>query len=121
MTPTMKKLLDFITLEIDTKGIAPTFDDMLGHMGLKSKSGVHRILTGLEERGKIARMKGRARAIAVVAEGYSGIDCTAQDRAKTNLHAKTALSQIANDMSNGLLSHKHAATRIQQITRTIQI
>lgn len=50
----------------DTYGIAPSFDDIMSATGLLSKSGVHRILKILEERGHITRIHGHARAIALV-------------------------------------------------------
>lgn len=49
----------------DNDGIAPSFEEMKDHLGLASKSGVHRLLLALEERGKITRKKDRARAIAI--------------------------------------------------------
>jgi len=121
MTPKMKKLLDFISAQIDEHGLASTFDDMVSHMGLKSKSGIHRMLTALEDKGKIARMHGRARSIAIVSANNHVNAKIAFDVAKTNLRAKTTLNQIASDMENGLISHKHAAHRIRQIVRIIQL
>jgi repressor LexA len=47
-------------------GISPSFDEMKDALGLKSKSGVHRLITGLEERGFIRRLPHRARAIEIV-------------------------------------------------------
>jgi Fe2+ or Zn2+ uptake regulation protein len=47
-------------------GVAPSFDEMKEHTGLASKSGIHRLLTALEERGLIRRMANRARAIVII-------------------------------------------------------
>jgi repressor LexA len=47
-------------------GAAPSFDDVKDHLGLKSKSGIHRLLTALEERGLIRRISKRARAIEII-------------------------------------------------------
>jgi repressor LexA len=50
------------------RGAGPSFEEMAGAMGLKSKSGVHRLITALEERGYIRRNHGAARAITVLRE-----------------------------------------------------
>ena len=46
--------------------VSPSFDEMQAAMGLASKSGIHRLLTSLEERGMIRRIKSHARAIEIV-------------------------------------------------------
>lgn len=48
------------------EGVAPSFEEMMDHLGLASKSGVHRLVTALEERGFVRRMPHRARAIICV-------------------------------------------------------
>lgn len=50
----------------ENDGIPPSFDDIKSALGLGSKSGVHRIVTALEERGRIRRLPQRARAIEIV-------------------------------------------------------
>lgn len=60
------ELLAFITKFIAEKGIGPSSDEMKDAMGLASKSGINRMLNGLEERGLIRRVHFRARAIEVV-------------------------------------------------------
>lgn len=65
LTEMQSKVLGIILCAIDEDGCAPSFDEIMTKVGLKSKSGVHRILSALEERGHIHRMKGRARAIAL--------------------------------------------------------
>lgn len=68
MTFRQDKLLAFIRRRTDeTGGVSPTFDEMKDAMGLASKSNIHRILSGLEERGLIRRLSYRARAIEVLA------------------------------------------------------
>lgn len=66
LTLQQSRLLSFIKKRIEATGIAPSFDEMVEFMGLKSKSGVHRLITGLEERGHIVRLKFRARCISVI-------------------------------------------------------
>jgi repressor LexA len=60
------ELLEFIRTRIDAEGVPPSFDEMKEALGLKSKSGIHRLITALEERGFIKRMAHRARALDIV-------------------------------------------------------
>lgn len=59
-------LLFFIEEYIASRGIAPSFDEMMVNLGFRSKSGVHRLIEQLVERGRIRRLPNRARAIEVV-------------------------------------------------------
>ncbi|HBZ43511.1 MAG TPA: repressor LexA [Maritimibacter sp.] len=58
-------LLDFIHKRIQRDGVPPSFDEMKDALQLRSKSGIHRLITALEERGYIRRLAHRARAIEV--------------------------------------------------------
>ena len=60
------ELLSFIHERIKESGVSPSFDEMKGALDLKSKSGIHRLITALEERGFIRRLPHRARALEVV-------------------------------------------------------
>lgn len=64
-TRAQKQLYDFIVSRA-AAGVAPSFEEMKDAIGLKSKSGVHRLIVALEERGKIARLRNRARSIVPV-------------------------------------------------------
>lgn len=67
LTPQQAVLLDFIQrYQADHNGVSPVFVEMQAALGHASKSGVHRLLEGLEERGAIRRLKQRARAIEIV-------------------------------------------------------
>lgn len=66
LTRKQRELLKFIQERLGESGISPSFDEMKEALGLKSKSGVHRLITGLEERGFIKRLPHRARALDVV-------------------------------------------------------
>jgi repressor LexA len=65
LTRKQRELLQFIQERLADSGISPSFDEMKDALGLKSKSGVHRLITGLEERGFIRRLPHRARALEV--------------------------------------------------------
>jgi len=59
-------LLEFIHKRIQRDGVPPSFDEMKDALDLRSKSGIHRLITALEERGFIRRLAHRARALEIV-------------------------------------------------------
>ncbi|WP_119678414.1 transcriptional repressor LexA [Indioceanicola profundi] len=65
LTRKQQELLLFIHERLQAGGVSPSFDEMKDALGLKSKSGIHRLITGLEERGFIRRLPHRARALEV--------------------------------------------------------
>lgn len=66
LTRKQHELLLFINERVKNGGVSPSFDEMKDALGLKSKSGIHRLITGLEERGFIRRLAHRARALEVI-------------------------------------------------------
>lgn len=66
LTRKQHELLVYINDYISRTGVSPSFDEMKDALDLKSKSGIHRLITGLEERGFIKRLPHRARALEVV-------------------------------------------------------
>jgi repressor LexA len=66
LTKKQLELLRFIDSHMKKRGVSPSFDEMKEALGLKSKSGIHRLITGLEERGFIRRLPHRARALEIL-------------------------------------------------------
>jgi repressor LexA len=66
LTRKQYELLVFINRRLADGGVSPSFEEMKEALGLKSKSGIHRLISGLEERGFIRRLPHRARALEVV-------------------------------------------------------
>ncbi|MDE2166636.1 MAG: transcriptional repressor LexA [Alphaproteobacteria bacterium] len=66
LTRKQHELLLYINRRLGDSGISPSFEEMKEALGLKSKSGIHRLISGLEERGFIRRLPHRARALEVV-------------------------------------------------------
>ena len=66
LTQKQKDLLMFINERLQDTGVPPSFDEMKDALELKSKSGIHRLITALEERGFIRRLPHRARALEVL-------------------------------------------------------
>ena len=66
LTHQQEKLLQFISDFQNKSNVTPSFDEMKDGLGLKSKSGIHRILSALEERSYIRKLNNRARAIEII-------------------------------------------------------
>lgn len=66
LTQRQFQLLKFIQQFMQEHGVPPSFEEMRAALGLRSKSGIHRLISGLEERGYIRRLAYRARALEVV-------------------------------------------------------
>jgi repressor LexA len=66
LTKKQYELLVFINRRLEEAGVSPSFDEMKDALGLRSKSGIHRLITGLEERGFVRRLPHRARALEVL-------------------------------------------------------
>jgi repressor LexA len=66
LTAKQKQLLLYIHGKIKEDGVSPSFDEMKDALNLASKSGIHRLITALEERGFIRRLAHRARALEVI-------------------------------------------------------
>ncbi len=100
LTSKQRELLLFIQSRLDETGVSPSFDEMREALALKSKSGVHRLISALEERGFIRRLPNRARALEVVkmpelstpgaAAGKPRIPQPANDTIEIPLHGRIA-------------------------------
>ena len=66
LTRKQHELITFIQNKLEESGISPSFEEMKEALDLKSKSGVHRLISALEERGFIRRLPNRARALEVI-------------------------------------------------------
>jgi repressor LexA len=92
LTAKQRELLQFIHDRLKATGVSPSFDEMREALDLKSKSGVHRLISALEERQFIRRLPNRARALEVVKmpEGMSPTAAAA-------MATKTVVPAAAND------------------------
>ena len=66
LTKKQKNLLLFINKKLRSSGVSPSYEEMKNSLGLKSKSGIHRLISALEERGFIRRLAHKARALEVI-------------------------------------------------------
>ena len=68
LTSKQLKLLEFLKESLKKNSVSPSFEEMKLALGLKSKSGIHRLITALEERGFIQRLHNKARAINIISK-----------------------------------------------------
>jgi repressor LexA len=80
LTRKQYELLRFIDQRLKDAGVPPSFDEMKDALDLRSKSGIHRLITALEERGFIRRLPNRARAIEVIKMPELGAAPTGNNR-----------------------------------------
>ena len=66
LTKKQKNLLLFINKKLRASGVSPSYEEMKESLNLKSKSGIHRLISALEERGFIRRLAHKARALEVI-------------------------------------------------------
>ena len=93
LTFQQEKLLKFIIDYQKQNNVTPSFDEMKDGLDLKSKSGIHRILSALEERGYIKKLNNRARAIEII-KNINLID-TESGKNKNNIISIPILGKIA--------------------------
>jgi repressor LexA len=80
LTQKQKELLMFIHARLQEQGVPPSFDEMKEALELRSKSGIHRLITALEERGFIRRLPHRARALEVIKLPENATEMASQPR-----------------------------------------
>ncbi|QPD00080.1 transcriptional repressor LexA [Qipengyuania soli] len=81
LTAKQHELIRFIQQKLEETGISPSFEEMKEALDLKSKSGVHRLISALEERGFIRRLPNRARALEVVKLPEDAVTSSSRPRA----------------------------------------
>lgn len=108
LTAKQHELLRFIQSRLHDGGISPSFEEMKEALGLKSKSGIHRLISALEERGFLRRLPNRARALEVLksADGTPLTTPETQDTghvsSKAPVVARTSVPKASNQGHNGL-------------------
>ena len=111
LTAKQRELLNFLKEYQSEFDHAPSFDEMKNAIGLKSKSGIHRLVSALEERGHIRRLANRARAIEIIDTASTS---PAKNTDDTNvIHAEF---QSSNSFSLPLLGQIAAGTPIEALS-----
>ena len=94
LTAKQNQLLHFIADRLNESGISPSFDEMKDALGLKSKSGIHRLIKALEERGFLGRLPNRARALEVLKMPESASPAVDQSNVVRPSFGKPGLSSV---------------------------
>lgn len=102
LTKKQHELIRFIQERLEKTGVSPSFEEMKEALDLKSKSGVHRLISALEERGFIRRLPNRARALEVIRQpedAVGGGKTAASDKVFSRLpSAPSSPPMAANDV-----------------------
>ncbi len=120
LTRKQKELLLLIRDRLAADGVPPSFDEMKEALGLKSKSGIHRLITGLEERGFIKRLAHRARALEILRlpEGMDNKSAKSPRKKATSLPAELpdmAAIAAVNSISLPMYGRIAAGTPIEAL------
>lgn len=91
LTRKQHELIRFIQTRLEETGVSPSFEEMKEALDLKSKSGVHRLISALEERGFIRRLPNRARALEVLRQPD---DIAGKVSARSAANSNTALTPV---------------------------
>jgi repressor LexA len=101
LTKKQHELIRFIQERLELTGVSPSFEEMKEALDLKSKSGVHRLISALEERGFIRRLPNRARALEVLKQPENVTSTKAaasSNTALSSIRPPAAQPQPANDV-----------------------
>ena len=96
LTQKQHELLCFIDDRLKDSGVSPSFEEMKEALGLKSKSGIHRLISALEERDFIRRLPNRARALEVLKLPEGGVQESAPSNVIT-LHPETPVREVVSN------------------------
>lgn len=97
LTKKQQILLQFIHQRLQEDGVPPSFDEMKKALDLKSKSGIHRLITALEERGFIRRLPNRARALEVIKTPEAwGVDTPEPEQNSPSVSGSVIQADFAN-------------------------
>ena len=120
LTVKQKKLLEYINSFQKKNGVTPSYEEMKAALDLKSKSGIHRLILALEERGFLKRLAHKARALEVIKDGISSVKISNQQKKNvvlgnfnTNNHEETNNSQKLSTLP--MLGKIAAGTPIEAI------
>ena len=100
LTKKQKELLTYIHSFQNKNGVTPSYEEMKMALNLRSKSGIHRLVIALEERGFVKRLAHKARALEIIKDGISNIQLA--DKSKSNLIVGNFTSQSSEIPNNKL-------------------
>ena len=95
LTKKQKELLNYIQKFQSKNGVTPSYEEMKYALNLKSKSGIHRLILALEERGFVKRLAHKARALEIIKDGISNIKIS--EKNKNNLVVGNFINNVNDD------------------------
>ena len=98
LTKKQKQLLNFISTFQSRNGVTPSYEEMKDALALKSKSGIHRLILALEERGFVKRLAHKARALEIIKDGITNLD--------VSTHRKNVVIADFKEQSHNLSENK---------------
>lgn len=111
LTPRQHELLRFIHGYVRRNGVSPSFEEMRDSLNLRSKSGIHRLISALEERGYIRRLAHRARAIELLRAPPTGCELAATEAAADEGSDGRANAGDADNVIRGRFGRSGVAER----------
>jgi repressor LexA len=117
LTKKQRDLLIFIHEKMKGDDVPPSFEEMKDALGLKSKSGIHRLISGLEERGYIERLPHRARALEIkrLPEGIRTKEPVATANTRTTAAPPQPANQDGENLQIPLMGKIAAGTPIEAV------
>lgn len=104
LTAKQHELIGFIQRKLEETGISPSFEEMKDALDLKSKSGVHRLISALEERGFIRRLPNRARALEVLKGPDAAVGAARRPRAANDgAGARGRMAHVTGRAANDII------------------
>ena len=98
LTKKQKQLLNYIGTLQSRNGVTPSYEEMKDALALKSKSGIHRLILALEERGFVKRLAHKARALEIIKDGITNLDVSS--------HRKNVVIADFKEQSHNLSENK---------------
>ena len=98
LTKKQKQLLNYISTFQSRNGVTPSYEEMKDALELRSKSGIHRLILALEERGFLKRLAHKARALEIIKDGITNLDVSS--------HRKNVVIADFKEQSHNLSENK---------------
>ena len=127
LTKKQKELLNYIQNYQTKSGVTPSYEEMKFALNLKSKSGIHRLILALEERGFLKRLAHKARALEVIKDGISSLKMSEKNKKNivvgnfSNLNAGDNLNKLSTLPLLGKIAAGTPIEAIQQNEDSVDV
>ena len=121
LTQKQFELLTFLEMKIGTSGIAPSFEEMKIALGLRSKSGIHRLICALEERGFLKKLPHRARSIEILRSPASLKNSKVTHESFSELKPKISNSKLQRNRAIPIIGRIAAGSPIEAVKNSADL